>query len=98
MSVLGWMKGLLTRGDLDCMGVRKLSSEYLEGDLSPSRLQRFRAHLAECGPCKSFVEGLVSMVRALGGLPQTPLPPHLRSSILDRIAQERARGEGPARL
>ena len=66
LSVLHRLRRLFQNGDLDCAGVRKLSSDYMEGELSPSRLQRFRAHIAECGPCKGFVDSLMSMVRALG--------------------------------
>ena len=86
-----WLRRIFAERDLDCTSVRKLTSDYLEAELSPSRLQRFRSHIAKCGPCKSFVDSLMTMVKALGALPQSKLPPNLRALIQGRIAEERKR-------
>jgi len=86
-----WLRRIFAERDLDCTSVRKLTSDYLEAELSPSRLQRFCSHIDKCGPCRSFVDSLMAMVKALGTLPQSKLPPNLRASIQGRIAEERKR-------
>ena len=80
---------LFGKKDLDCVEVRKLSSEYLEGDLLPSRLERFRDHISGCGPCRAFVDSLAAMVEMLRGMPVQSSPPTLKQSIMQRIADER---------
>lgn len=83
----------LGRGDLDCDQVRGLSSEYLDDGLPPSRLQRFRAHISNCGPCKSFLDGLASTVSMLTSLPGATSPPTLKQSIIAEIRRGEERGE-----
>ena len=74
--------------DLDCVTLRKLSSEYLEGNLPPSQMQRLRAHLSGCPPCRAFVDGLASTIRMLTGLPKMESPLTFKQSILERIGKE----------
>ena len=75
--------------DMDCADVRKLSSDYLEEDLSPSNLDKFRTHISGCGPCKSFVDGLASVVGMLSKLPTAKPPADLKSSILEKTTREK---------
>ena len=80
--------GFFRNSDLDCVGVRKLSSSYLEGDLPPSRLEKVRAHLSGCPPCQSFVDGLASMVNMLSELTKVRPPSTLKQTIVERIKEE----------
>jgi predicted anti-sigma-YlaC factor YlaD len=91
---LGKILGLIRNTDMDCVQVRKLSSDYLEGDLPPSRLEKIRAHLSGCPPCRSFVDSLASVVSMLTNSQKAESPPHLKQSIWDRIEEE---GQGPTR-
>ena len=91
--ILGWF----WRKELNCDQVRKLSSEYLEGELSPSRLKSFSYHISKCGPCRAFVEGLVSMLGMLARLPKAEPPATLKQSILEQIRASRSDGEQGAR-
>ena len=93
VSGLSRITKLFGKTELDCVEVRKLSSEYLEGDLPPSRLQRFRDHISKCGPCQSFVDNLASMIGMLTKLPKTQSPPSLKSSIIEHI-REQDNGKG----
>ena len=77
---------------MDCVELRKLSSSYLEGDLPPTRLQKFRAHLSGCPPCQSFMDGLASMVNMLSELTKVRPPSTLKQSIMERIKEEEGRG------
>ena len=85
------MMRLFGKRELDCPEVRKLSSEYLEEDLSPSRMQQFRAHISDCQPCRSFVDSLSSLARMLTRLPGSTAPETLKQSIMDQVRQERSR-------
>ncbi len=78
---------LLGRGEMDCVEVRKLSSAYLEGGLPPSRLQRVRAHLADCALCRAFVDSLASMLGMLTNLSPVQAPPGLKQSIMGLIRE-----------
>ena len=84
---------LFRRTELDCTDVRKMSSEYMEGNLSPSLMERFRAHISKCGPCQTFVDSLMSMVGMLTKMPKMSSPPTLNESIMNRIAEERNKGK-----
>ena len=70
------------------MDVRKLSSSYLEEDLPVSRLQKIRAHLSGCAPCRQFVDTLASMISMLARLPKSEAPAELKQSILERVKEE----------
>ena len=79
----------LGRTDPDCGEVRELSSDYLDGSLPTSILQRLRAHIANCGPCQNFVDSLASTISLLTSLPRASSTPTLKTSIMERIGRER---------
>ena len=79
---------LFGKRDLDCVEVRKLSSDYLEGDLKPSLLERFQAHISACGPCQAFVESVRSVMGMLADLPKVEAPPDLKRSIIERTTRK----------
>ena len=82
------------KADLDCEEVRKLSSDFLDESLPPSRLEKFRAHINGCAPCRSFVDSLGSMLGMLNRLPGVPSPSSLKQSIVDRVDKEGGRKLG----
>lgn len=69
---------------LTCRDVTEQASDYLEGDLPWGRRMVFRFHLAMCGACRTFVQQIDLVRRAL---PLTrddvALSEGVRSSILD---------------
>ena len=88
MLVLSRFSRLFGKKDLDCVDVRNLSSDYLEGELPQSRLQKFRDHLSGCPPCQTFVDGLASMVGMLSKLPSIQAPQSLKESILEQTREQ----------
>ncbi len=88
MPALNMITRIFKKEGADCIQVRKLSSDFLEGALPPSRLQRIQAHLSNCGPCRSFVDGLASMMGMLRRLPKAESPSTLKGAIMQRIAEE----------
>ena len=85
------MVRIFGKRELDCPEVRKLTSEYLEEGLPTSRMQKFRAHISDCQPCRSFVESLSSMLRMLTRLPGSPAPETLKQSIMEQVRQEESK-------
>ena len=93
MVSLGGIFNLFKDKDMDCADVRKWSSDYLEEDLSTSQLEKFRTHISGCGPCKSFVDGLASVIGMLAKMPRAQPPTNLKSSILERTTREKQGGD-----
>ena len=87
-SILGFFR----KTNLDCVEVRKLSSEYLEGDLPPSRLQIFRDHISNSRFCQSVIDNLASVVNMLSKLPKMQSPPALKQSIIEVVKEQGQRG------
>ncbi len=52
------------RPDPSCPDIRRVFSEHLEGDLSPSVCSTMEAHVAECPDCASECEGLKNALNA----------------------------------
>lgn len=86
--MIGLLHKLFHRGDADCNEVRKLSSDYLEEDLTPTKRSAIQAHLSNCGPCRAFVDTLASTIGILSRFPKVAAPPTLHDSVMDRINRE----------
>ena len=88
MFKLSGIYRIFRKKDSECAEVRKASSEYLEGELSDSLLQRIKGHLDQCRPCAAFVNSLSATVRLLSDLGQKEPPPNLKSNIIQRVEKE----------
>ncbi len=73
------------RGEMECPEVRKLSSDYLEGELPESVFDRFRFHLHQCENCNAFVATLRATINTLRGLPRREASPELKRRILEQM-------------
>lgn len=49
--------------DLTCRELVELVTDYLEDSLAVSERARFDAHLAECEPCRAYVDQMHATVR-----------------------------------
>jgi predicted anti-sigma-YlaC factor YlaD len=87
--VNGLLNKLFHRGDADCNEVRKLSSDYLDEDLAPTKRSVIQAHLSNCGPCRAFVDTLASTIGLLSRIPKVSAPSAFHDSVMDRIKQEK---------
>ena len=81
--MFSYFKKILGRGEVDCKEVRRISSEYLEGELPAAKQSAIQFHLSKCGPCKAFVETLASTIGLLSRLPRISAPPGFKQSLLD---------------
>jgi len=89
ITVIGLLHKLFHRGDADCNEVRKLSSDYLEEDLAPTKRSAIQAHLSNCGPCRAFVDTLASTIGILSRFPKVSTPSTFHDSVMERIKQEK---------
>ena len=74
--------------EVDCIDTRQLSSDYLDGNLSPTKLTAVQNHLSKCGPCRAFVDTLASTVGILSRFPQVTLPSSFKQSLMDKIRKD----------
>ncbi len=88
MMLLRPIMKVLHPNEVDCIDTRQLSSDYLEGNLSPTKLAAIQNHLSKCGPCQAFVGTLSSTIGALGRLPGINAPSALKQSLLERMHRE----------
>jgi predicted anti-sigma-YlaC factor YlaD len=88
--VLGLFKNLGRRHEIDCKGVRELSSDYLEEDLPTAKRSTIQSHLSKCGPCQAFVNTLASTIRILASLPRVSPPASFKRSIFARTKQDKS--------
>ena len=87
--MIGLLNKLFHRGDADCNEVRKLSSDYLDEDLAPTKRSVIQVHLSNCGPCRAFVDTLASTIGLLSRIPKVSAPSAFHDSVMDRIKQEK---------
>ena len=87
--MIGLLNKLFHRGDADCNEVRKLSSDYLDEDLAPTKRSVIQAHLSNCGPCRAFVDTLASTIGLLSRIPKVSALSAFHDSVMDRIKQEK---------
>ena len=88
MGLLALLTALFRRGP-ECRDIRMASSDYVDGDLAETRVERVRVHLGGCKACRAFVDTLVETVRLLGTMKRDePAPAGLKDGIRARIAEE----------
>jgi hypothetical protein len=64
---------------------------WRQGDLSPRRSARIRAHLAGCARCRARSEDLAAVTTLLASVPPPPMPDHLAARIQTALATEASR-------
>src|SRR5260370_42214771 len=71
-------------------------ARFRQGDLSPRRNARIRAHLGGCARCSDLNEDLAGVTTLLAGAQPPPIPEHLAARIQTALATEAARRVAPA--
>jgi anti-sigma factor RsiW len=67
---------------LSCQELVELVTDYLEGALDASDLDRFEQHLAGCGKCRTYLEQLRQTIRVTGMLTPDDLSTEAESALL----------------
>lgn len=70
---------------LTCRELTELVTDYLEGRLSIGQRLRFEVHIGLCGDCRGYLRQMKQTIRALGRLPETPVPPEGLDELLQRF-------------
>jgi anti-sigma factor RsiW len=70
---------------LTCTQITELVTDYLEGRLSLKDRVRFRMHVGMCKHCKEYLRQMRVTVKAVGQLPDEPMPDDVRDELLHRF-------------
>lgn len=82
-------------GGPECRALFARLSEYLDGEIDADGCAHVDAHLADCPPCRDFLESLRRTVRLVQSDPGTGLPEQARRAVVEawRKAREAVSGE-----
>ena len=69
--------------EMPCQELVEVVTDYLEDRLSPTDRARFEAHIAQCEPCRTYLEQFRATIRALGRLPEESLSAEARTALLN---------------
>jgi anti-sigma factor RsiW len=73
---------------LNCKGVIRELSNYIDGDLDPALKQELELHLEHCEDCTMVVDQTRKTIRIFSGAELVALPEDVRSR-LHRVLRER---------
>lgn len=79
-------------GELTCIELVELVTDYVEGRLEAGEVARFDAHVAVCDGCRTYVEQLRKTIVALGHLPEESISDDAREELLEAFAGWRGGG------
>jgi anti-sigma factor RsiW len=68
--------------ELTCRDLVRLVTDYLEGALSESDVDRFDAHLTKCDACTTYLAQVRETIRITGVLTEESLAPEARDELL----------------
>jgi len=72
-----------------CRKIFARLSEYLDGELDPQVCDRLEGHLADCPPCRAFLESLRRTVDMVGTQDAPVLDPATRERIVEEYRRLR---------
>ena len=67
--------------EVDCVELRGMASDYIDGDLEPDSQENVKTHLEWCGPCHSFYNTLRATVGLLRSSKGDDAPPSLAERL-----------------
>lgn len=70
---------------LTCSEMTELVTDYLEKRLPFSKRLLFRMHIGMCRHCRAYLRQMRLTIRALGKLPDTPIPADVKAELLRRF-------------
>ncbi len=74
--------------ELDHPTVRSQLSDYLDGELTGSELERISHHLDTCADCTAYLRTLRRTVTLLGELPSPSAPAPAKRALVQRARAE----------
>jgi anti-sigma factor RsiW len=79
---------------LTCVEVVALTTDYLEGALSPDAAARFESHIAACPNCTLYLDQLRTTMAAAGRLRASDLEPDVCDDLMRAFATWKRGGPG----
>ncbi len=67
---------------------RKLSSDYIDGELDEAEVAKVNEHLEWCPPCQSFFATLRATIGLLGSSKKQEASPSFRKRLRERLHSE----------
>ena len=83
------MSGGHVHGGPECVALFARHSEYMDGELDPGVCAGIDEHMADCEPCRQFLDSLRRAVAHVATLDAPELPEDFKRDIVS--AYERAR-------
>jgi anti-sigma factor RsiW len=65
-----------------CNEFVEVVSDYIEGRLPASDVERFEAHVEICDGCRNYLDQMRETIDALGHLPVESITPEARNKLL----------------
>ena len=78
----------------ECHRMRKLFSEYLDGELDDAQRAALEAHLRSCGPCREDLALWRRTVAGVADLPAWKAPEGFAENVMARVRRRPASGGG----
>lgn len=74
---------------MNCKGLIRELSNYIDGDLEPTLKQELERHLEHCEDCTMVVDQTRKTIRIFSGVEPVPLPEDVHSR-LHKVLREKA--------
>jgi anti-sigma factor RsiW len=77
--------------DLHCTEEVEMMTDYLEGALPASEVERLERHLETCPGCTEYLEQMRTVAGSLGGLAEDSIPDEMRDRLVAAFRDFRKR-------
>lgn len=77
---------------MNCREALAVIAEFLEQSLSPATLVRFESHLADCPPCRVYLETYGKTIALTGRAEDVEMPPEMKTRLRSLLLEELRRG------
>lgn len=77
---------------MNCREAIGVLAEFLEESLSPERLAEFEQHLADCAPCRAYLETYRKTVALTGRAEGVEMPAEMKTRLRGLLLKELRRG------
>ena len=74
--------------DSECVEIRGLASNHIDGELSEEQADKVRGHLDWCKPCVAFFNTLRSTIGLLGSTQKQEATPSLRQRLRESLQND----------
>ena len=71
--------------EITCKIVRRELSNYIEDDVTPELRARIQHHVEKCPGCRAVYDGVLNILRLVGGGDVLDLPTGFSRRLLERI-------------